>query len=48
MFENGIFGGIFDLNGDGKLDPFEQTLEFMAVSELMEENEDSVSDDSFE
>lgn len=47
MFEDGIFGGIFDIDGDGKLDPFEQGLEFMAVSELMEENEDSVSDDSF-
>ena len=41
MFEDGIFGGMFDLNGDGKLDPFEQTLEFMAISELMEEDEDS-------
>lgn len=41
MFKNGIFGGIFDLDGDGKLDPFEQTLEFIAISELMEEDEDS-------
>ena len=47
MFENGIFGGIFDLDGDGKLDPFEQGLEFMAISELMEEDEDLDSDDDF-
>ena len=37
MFEDGIFGGLFDLDGDGKLDLFEQGLEFMAISELMEE-----------
>ena len=47
MFDDGIFGGLFDLDGDGKLDPFEQTLEFMAISELMEEDEDSDSDDDF-
>ena len=41
MFEDGFFGGMFDLDGDGKLDPFEQTLEFIAISELMEEDEDS-------
>lgn len=41
MFAEGIFGGLFDLDGDGKLDPFEQTLEFMAISELMEEDEEN-------
>ncbi len=41
MFDDGIFGGMFDLDGDGKLDPLEQTLEFMAISELMKEDEDS-------
>ena len=50
MFDDGIFGGLFDLDGDGKLDPFEQTLEFMAISELMkedEENSDFDFDDDF-
>lgn len=47
MFEDGIFGGLFDLDGDGKLDLFEQGLEFMAISELMEEDENSDSDDKF-
>ena len=32
----GLFGGMFDLNGDGDLDVFEQTLEFQAFSMLME------------
>ncbi|MBQ3523285.1 MAG: hypothetical protein IJA43_02390 [Clostridia bacterium] len=41
MFEDSIFGGLFDLDGDGKLDAFEQDLEFMAISGLMEEDEDS-------
>lgn len=45
MFEDGIFGGLFDLNNDGKLDLFEQGLEFMAISELMEEDESSDSND---
>lgn len=32
----GVFGGMFDLNDDGDLDVFEQTLEFQAFSMLME------------
>lgn len=47
MFDDGIFGELFDLDGDGKLDLFEQGLEFMAISELMEEDEDSDSGDDF-
>lgn len=45
MFDDDIFGGLFDLNNDGKLDLFEQGLEFMAISELMEEDESSDSND---
>lgn len=44
MFEDGIFGGVFYLDGDGKLAPFEQTLEFMEISELMKEDETSGRD----
>lgn len=47
MFDDGIFGELFDLDGDGKLDLFEQGLEFVAISELMEEDEDSDSGDDF-
>lgn len=32
----GIFGGMFDLNGDGNLDVFEQALEFQAFSMIMD------------
>ena len=31
----GIFGGLFDFNGDGKLDAFEQGMEFMAFQAIM-------------
>ena len=48
MFENGIFGGLFDLDGDCKLDPFEQGLEFMAIFELLKEDEDLDFNDDFD
>ena len=48
MFENGIFGGLFDLDGDGKLNAFEQGLEFKAISELMKEDEESDFNNDFD
>ena len=41
----GIFGDLFDFNGDGNLDCFEQGLEFMLLNELMNEDTD---DDEYE
>lgn len=35
--EHGIFGDLFDFNGDGKLDYIEQALEFCAFQHMMEE-----------
>lgn len=32
----GIFGGMFDIDGDGKLDVFEQALEFQAFNMIMD------------
>lgn len=42
----GLFGSLFDLNGDGKLDAFERGMEFMAFQLIMdaEEEEDTDSD----
>lgn len=34
--DKGIFGGMFDIDGDGKLDVFEQALEFQAFSMIMD------------
>lgn len=43
---NDIFGDMFDLNNDGNLDAFEQSLEFMFLDELTkEESTDSYDDD---
>lgn len=37
---NGIFGDLFDFNGDGNLDCFEQGLEFMLLDEFLKEDEE--------
>ena len=42
---NGIFGDLFDFNGDGNLDALEQGLEFMLLNELTNEDND---DDEYE
>ena len=45
---NGIFGGLFDFNGDGELDAFERAMEFQLMEELeREENEDYDDDDEY-
>lgn len=38
MFDKGIFGGLFDLNGDGKLDSFEQAADFAFFASLIDED----------
>ena len=45
MFEGGIFGDLFDLNGDGKMDAGEMALEFMVIDE-MTKGEDDVDEDT--
>ena len=42
---NGLFGDLFDFNGDGNLDALEQGLEFMLLNELTNEDND---DDEYE
>ena len=43
MFDgNGIFGGMFDLNGDGKIDAVERALEFAVFNEIFNEDSDDV------
>ena len=41
MFENGIFGGLFDFNGDGKMDTFEKAAEFSFLMNILEEESSS-------
>ena len=33
----GFFDGLFDLNGDGKMDAFEHTMEYAFITEEIEE-----------
>ena len=47
MFDNGFFGDLFDFDGDGKLDTFEQAADFTAFMDLIDdENEESDEADS--
>lgn len=43
--DEGFFGGLFDFNGDGKLDSFERAADFAAFAELMDEAERDEADD---
>lgn len=46
MFENDLFGGLFDFNGDGKMDCFEKAAEFSMLMHILEEEKSSGTDDS--
>lgn len=44
----GIFGDLFDFDGDGKLDCVEQAAEFIMLDEMMKDeapNDDGFSED---
>lgn len=41
----GIFGNMFDLNRDGKLDSMERAMEFMVFNKVTEKNYDEGYDD---
>ena len=45
---NGIFGDLFDFNGDGNLDALEQGLEFMLLDDLASDDEDDFDLDDFD
>ncbi len=49
--KGGIFGNMFDLNRDGKLDAMEQAMDFMLFDELtrqeQEDNEEESDNDEF-
>ncbi len=41
----GLFGDLFDFNGDGKLDSLEQATEFSAFMNLLDSEEEENSED---
>ena len=45
MADKGLFGGLFDFNGDGKMDSFEKAAEFGAFMQMIdsEKNEELTS-----
>ena len=46
MFFDDLFGSLFDLDGDGKTDLFEEALVFTMLDELEKEEHDSLFSDS--
>ena len=44
MFENNIFGGMFDFNGDGHTDFLEEATGFAIMNEMMNEDDESNND----
>lgn len=45
--DKGFFGGLFDFDGDGKLDSLERAADFAAFVELMDgEKHDNAFDDT--
>ena len=42
---NGIFGDIFDFDGDGRLDIIEQAAEFAFIADIIEDEETDDEDD---
>ena len=42
----GLFGDLFDFNGDGRLDSLESAVEFNAFMNLIDSDEESTEDDT--
>lgn len=40
MLDNGFFGNLFDLNGDGEIDALERSFDLAAFVGLMEEDKE--------
>lgn len=43
--DKGFFGGLFDFNHDGELDPMERAMDFMAFDEMMKDLDGSSEDE---
>ncbi len=41
----GFFGNMFDFDGDGKLDPMERAMDFLAFDEMTREDESNYEED---
>ena len=45
MFDKGFFGGLFDFDGDGKLDTFERAADLGLFVKMMEDDEENEEDE---
>ena len=45
MSDKGLFGGLFDFNGDGKLDSFEKAAEFGMFMQMIDSEEEGEKED---
>ena len=45
MSDEGYFGDLYDLDGDGKLDIFEQTADYLAFEDMMRDTNSSLDTD---
>ena len=45
MFDKGFFGGLFDFDGDDKLNIFEKAADFGMFVKVMEDAEDKENED---
>jgi len=43
--DKGFFGGLFDFNHDGELDPMERAMDFMTFDEMMKDSDGSSEDE---
>lgn len=48
MFDKGFFGGLFDFDGDGKLDTFEKAADFGLFVKMMEDIEREEEEENHE
>ena len=48
MFGKGILNGLFDINGDGKMDGMERILEFAAFVDFIESQKEKDESDDIE
>ncbi len=48
MFDKGFLGDLFDFDGDGKLDTFEQAADFGAFMSLIDDEDNELEDENSE
>lgn len=45
MFDKGFFGGLFDFDGDGKLNAFERAADMGMLAQIIKDKEETEEDE---